>query len=112
MGTTARYYATADRPVLEMWLLDDDGTLIDFTGYTFSFRVGNAGSAAVLTKNSGIAGAVGSGTEPTGVPNVTVTWTAAELAITPGTYAWNLTCTTGGLDRVFGGQIVILDTID
>ena len=113
MSTTLRYYSTADRPAVEMWLEDDYGTLIDFSsGYTFSFKVGTPGSAASLTKTSGIAGAAGAGSEPTGTPNVTITWTAGEIAgISAGTYNWQLTATTSSLDRVFVGTFVVLDVV-
>lgn len=112
MTTTLRYAKSAERPALKLWLLDDDGSLIDFSsGYTFSFKIGQVGSAALLDKSSGISGATGAGTEPTGTPNVTVTWTAGELSLTPGTYTWQLTATTSGLDRVFQGSIVILDVV-
>ena len=107
-----RYHRTAERPVLELWLLDDDGSLIDFSaGYTFAFKVGHAGVAAILTKSSGIAGAAGSGSEPAGAPNVTVTWTAGELDLAPGSYGWQLTATTGGLDRVFAGPFHVVDVV-
>lgn len=97
-----QYHQTAERPALELWLQDDDGTLIDFsTGYTFSLKVGIPGSTALLTKTSGIAGAAGAGTAPTGTPNVVVTWTAGELNIATGSYAAQLTCTNSGADRVF-----------
>ena len=97
-----QYHKTAERPALELWLIDDDGALIDFsTGYTFALKVGNVGSTALLTKTSGIAGAVGAGEEPTGTPNVVVSWTAGELNLTPGSYAAQLTATTAGLDRIF-----------
>ena len=106
------YFKSAERPALKLWLLDDDGTLIDFsTGYTFVWKIGRLGAAALLTKSSGITGAVGAGVEPTGTPNVQVTWTAGELNLTAGIYEWQLTCTTAALDRVFGGRIQILDTI-
>lgn len=96
------YLSSAERPALALWLKDDDGNLIDFSsGYTFSFKIGNTGTPALLTKTSGIAGAAGSGEEPDGVANVVITWTAGELALTPGTYAGQLTATTSGLDRVF-----------
>jgi hypothetical protein len=109
---TVRYARSAERPALKLWLSDDDGSLIDFSsGYTFSFKVGTPGTAALLTKTSGIAGAVGAGTEPTGTPNVLVTWTGGELNLTPGTYSWQLTATTSSLDRVFQGTFVILDVI-
>lgn len=112
MSTSLRYYKNAERPEVKLWLVDDDGTLIDFSsGYTFSFKIGNVGSTALLTKTSGITGAAGVGVEPTGTPNVTVTWAAGELAIAPGSYAWQLTCTTTSLDRVFSGTFKIQDTI-
>jgi hypothetical protein len=110
--TTVSYFTSAERPALELWVLDDDGTLIDFSsGYTFSFKIGNPGVTALLTKTTGIAGAAGAGTAPTGTPNVVVTWTAGELALASGTYAWQLTATTSSLDRVFAGTIQILATI-
>jgi hypothetical protein len=106
------YFKTADRPALKLWLLDDDGTIIDFsTGYTFSLKIGKLGATALLTKTSGITGAVGAGVEPAGTPNVQIVWTAGELALTAGIYEWQLTCTTAALDRVFGGRIQILDVI-
>lgn len=106
------YARNAERPAAQLWLFDDDGTLIDFSsGYTFSFKIGTRGTAAVLTKTSGIAGAAGAGAEPSGTPNVVVTWSAGELNLTPGTYTWQLTATTGGLDRVFFGTIKITDII-
>ncbi len=111
MSGPLRYYTGAERPALKLWLLDDDGTLIDFSsGYTFSLKVGLPGSV-LLTKTSGIVGAVGAGVEPTGTPNVTISWSAGELAITPGAYSWALTATTGGLDRIFGGVFLVLATL-
>jgi hypothetical protein len=105
-----RYYRTADRPALKLWLFDDDGSLINLTGYAFVFKIGDPDQPALLTKNSGITGAAGSGVEPTGVPNVTITWTAGELAaVESGHYHWWLTGTESSLDRVFGGMISILD---
>lgn len=112
MTTQLKYHTTAERPAAQLWLLDDDGSLIDFSsGYTFTFKVGEVGSAAILTKTSGIAGAVGAGVEPTGTPNVTVTWAAGELAITPGLYTWQLTANTTGNDRLFEGTIRITGVI-
>jgi hypothetical protein len=110
--TVVRFHKTADRPALKLWLQDDDGTLIDFSsGWTFSFKIGNPGSAALLTKTSSITGAAGAGTEPTGTPNVTITWTAGELNLTPGDYSAELTATTSSLDRVFRFGFQIIDVI-
>lgn len=110
MAELLRYHRTAERPVAKLWLLDDDGSLIDFsTGYTFVFKAGRPGATAILTKSSNITGAAGAGTEPTGTPNITITWTAGDLDLTPGSYGWWLTATTGGLDRVFTGPFQIQD---
>lgn len=112
MATKLSYLKNAERPAARLWLFDDDGTLIDFSGaYTFSFKIGVVGSAALLTKTTNIAGAVGAGIEPSGTPNVVVTWAAGELNLTPGAYQWQLTCTVTSLDRTFAGAFQILDTI-
>jgi hypothetical protein len=109
---TVQYHSTADRPALELWVFDDDGTLIDFSAsYTFVFKIGTPGSAALLTKSSGIAGAAGSGVEPTGTPNVVITWVAGDLALTPGNYTGQLTATTSSLDRVYTFPFTITNVI-
>lgn len=113
MTARVSYHSTAERPVLELWLLDDDGTLIDFSnvGYTFSLKVGQPGATALLTKSSGITGAAGAGVEPTGTPNVVVTWSAGELALTVGAHVAQLTATLSSLDRVFQFPFQITDVI-
>lgn len=110
---TLAYYRTADRPDIRLWLLDDDGTLVDFSsGYTFAFKIGIRGQAADLSKTTGITGAAGAGTEPTGTPNATISFDAGELdALTAGRYYWQLRATTGGLDRVYQGVLEISDVI-
>lgn len=109
---TVRYHATAERPALELWLVDDDGSLIDFSsGWTFVFKIGLPGNAALLTKSSSITGAAGAGSEPDGTPNVTITWAAGELALTPGTYQGQLTATSSSLDRVFSFPFQILNVV-
>jgi hypothetical protein len=107
------YYRAAERPAIQLWLQDADGSLLDLSsGYTFSFKIGLVGSAAVFTKTSGITGAAGSGTENNGTPNLTINFTAGELAAIPvRNYTWQVTATTGGLDRVFAGSITILDGV-
>lgn len=107
------YAKTADRPAAEGWIFDDDGALIDFSSgsYSYQLKIGNPGSAALLTKTSGITGAAGAGVEPTGTPNIVITWSAGELAITPGTYTAQLTATISSLDRVYSGVITILDVV-
>jgi hypothetical protein len=61
---------------------------------------------------------VGSGAEPDGVPNVTVTWTAGEIASVLNTtnlatvlYDIQITATQSGLDRVYLNKIEIPGTI-
>ena len=62
-----RYHRTAELPELAMWLEDDAGALIDFSsGWSFELKIGTPGSPALLTKTTGIAGAVGAGSEPDG----------------------------------------------
>jgi len=113
MATTIHYFRTAERPDLKFWLQDDDGVLIDLsTGYTFAFKLGQPGSAATFTKTAGITGAAGSGTESSGTPNVTVSFTAAELdALTIGSTTWQLRATSGGLDRIYQGYFSLHDVI-
>lgn len=115
MSTVERleYYRTAERPDLQLWLLDEDGNLVDFsTGYTFEFKLGiieGSESEAIFTKASGIVGAVGSGTEPTGNPNVTIAFDEGELDdVDAETYRWQLRAISGGRDRVYQGWIEIL----
>lgn len=112
MSSTVSYHKGAERPSLSLWLVDDDGSLIDFsTGYTFSFKIGIVGSAATVTKTSGITGAAGAGTAPTGTPNVTVAWAADELNIAARRYTWQLTATTSSLDRIFSGTFYIVGIV-
>lgn len=116
MSASLRYSRGAERPALQLWLFDDDNTLIDFSsGYTFVFKVGGRGTT-VLTKTSGIVGASGSGDAPApglsgGVPNVTVTWSVGELDIAPGGWTWELIATTSSLNRFFRGTLTIIDVL-
>lgn len=111
---TIAYYRTAERPAIKLWLLDDDGALVDFsTGYTFEFKLGAPGAAAAFTKTTGIVGAAGSGTEDSGTPNVTVTFTAGEIdALAVGATMWQIRATaSGSLDRVYQGSFTVHDVI-
>lgn len=110
--SAVQYASSAERPTLDIWWFDRTDTLIDFSsGYTFSLKIGTAGSAALLTKTSGITGAAGAGTAPSGTPNVVVAWSAGDLNITPGAYDAQLTATTSSTDRVLPFRITILDVI-
>jgi hypothetical protein len=96
-----------------MWLQDAEGDLVDLSsGYTFTWKIGLRGQAAMFTKTSGISGAAGAGVEPTGTPNVTLDFNAGDLdAVTPGPYVWQLVARTSGLDRVWEGEIRVMDVI-
>lgn len=107
------YYRTAERPDIQLWLTDRTGTLIDFSsGYTFAFKVGTPGTAALFTKTTGITGAAGSGTETSGTPNVTIQFTAGELdSLAKRKTSWQLRATVGSIDRVFQGSFEVKDVI-
>jgi hypothetical protein len=107
-------FRTAERPELKFWLLDDAAALVDLsTGYTFTFKIGIPGQTAVFTKTTGLTGAAGSGTEPTGTPNLTATFAAGDLdSLTKGLYRWQVAARTGAsLDRFWDGPITVRDVI-
>lgn len=113
MANVLHYYRTAERPDIRLWLLDDDGALINMaSGYTFAFKLGRPGVTATFTKTTGITGAAGSGTESSGTPNVTISFTAGELdALTAGTMTWQLKATSSSLDRIYQGQFTLHEPI-
>lgn len=89
----------AEDPNWRIWWFDDAETLIDFsTGYTWSLKIGTS-TTTLVTKTTGIAGAAGAGTEPSGTPNVVITWAAGELDIAPGVYRAELTPTVNSRQR-------------
>jgi hypothetical protein len=112
MTSRVRYKRNAELPSLEIWWLDDDGVLVDMSAASaFELKIGNVGSAAVLTKTTGVTGAAGSGTETNGTPNVTVAWSAGELNLTPGPYTMQLSATFAQGQRVLDCSFVVEDTI-
>jgi hypothetical protein len=113
MSNLLIYYRTAERPDIELWLLDKNDDLIDYsTGYTFEFKLGKPGQTAAFTKTSGITGGAGAGTEPSGTPNITLTFTAAELDnVTAGSYTWQLRARSSSLDRYHQGGFSLRDVV-
>ena len=113
MSDVLTYYRTGERPDIELWLFDGDGTLIDYsTGFSFEWKLGNPGEAAAFTKTTGITGAAGSGVEPSGTPNITLTFTAGELdSVTAGSYTWQLKARSSSLDRFHQGRFQLKDVI-
>jgi hypothetical protein len=111
---TVVLYKTAERPSIALWWRDSAKNLIDFSaGYTFVFKIGNPGTAALFTKSSGITGAAGAGAEPDGTPNVVIAFTAAELDTLTAfnSRPFQVFATTGGLSRVFEGSCQLRDVI-
>ena len=107
------WHRSAELPSLKLWWYDDDDeTLVDLSAVSsWSLKIGHPGSAALLTKTTGITGAAGSGSEPDGTPNVVVAWSAGELNLTPGAYGFQITATTASGDRVLLATIEIRDVI-
>lgn len=112
MAQTVTYYKTGERPDLELWLTDQSGALINFSTYTFVFKIGYLGETALVTKSAGITGAAGSGTEASGTPNVTISLTSGELdSVAASLYTGQLKATTGGLDRFYQFDLEIRDVV-
>lgn len=109
-----RYKSGAEKPDAKFWLYDDDGTPLDLSdvGYTFTFKIGKLGQAAVLTKTTGITGAAQTGEEPTGVPAVTIVWAVDDLKLSSGSWKWELIIRNTVKDRFFFGDFDILRIID
>jgi hypothetical protein len=113
MTDTIILHRTMERPDVRLWLLDDDGSLVNLaSGFTFTFKLGNPGAAAVFTKTANINGAAGAGVEPSGTPNLTMTFTGAELdSLTAGSYTGQLVATTASLDRLWQFRVQVREVI-
>lgn len=111
-GGRLTYVTTAERPGWDIWWRESTGALIDFSaGYTFTLKIGSRGEAAKLTKTTGISGGTGSGTKSAGTPNLAVTFSPGELAITRGVYLAQIIANTGSADRFAEFTLTILDAI-
>lgn len=96
------YPKGAERPAAGLRLLDN-GSIVDLSsGYTFTV---NINFPTPLVKSTGVAGAAGTGS----TPNLTITWAAGELNVTPGVYRVTVTATSGGLDYKWTLPIQITD---
>lgn len=106
-----RYYRTAERPDIELWLYASDGvTLPDLSSHTVEFKIGVPGETAIFTKAA--TGQAGSGTEPNGTPNVVVTIVAGDLDdVEPGQWAYQVRATSGGLDQYWQEDFELRDII-
>lgn len=113
--TTFNYEAGDELGAVNLWWRNSAGALIDFSaGYTFEVKLGYRSSTAVLTVTTGITGAVGSGAKPDGVPNLVITWTAANLGsltvpsgVNEIVYPMFVKATTGGNDRHYPGTLAV-----
>jgi len=109
MAAYLEYIQGSDLPDAAITWRDRNNAIIDFsTGHTFSLKVGTPGSAALLTKSTGITGAATS-------PNVTIAWaTSGELnTLTTGVYSGQLKATrnSDSKDRYLPVDIRILPAI-
>ena len=98
MATSIEYVAGAERPALIIELLDEDSSVLDLTGYTGTVKLGLDTTSTALTKTGGVS---------YGTAGVTVTWTAGELALSPGTYIGEVTASNGNRDYVRQFTLVI-----
>lgn len=103
----------SELPSAEFWWTNRQKALIDFSsGYTFTLKIGKRGAKALTTKTTGITGAVGSGLEPTGVPNLTVSWSTTDLDIAGGDYDLTIVATNGSSqDRILYDRITIIEAM-
>lgn len=108
MSEALSYHRGASRRAARLWVHDENGGLIDFSaGYSFEVWIGRSGQPAVKKISTGIAGAAGAGVKPSGTPNVTITWDAADLDIPPGSYDLELRATKAGHLELYAGSIEI-----
>ncbi len=89
MSTSVSYVAGSERPALTIELLDENGAVIDLTGFTGSVKLGLDTTTTALTKTSGVS---------CGTGGITCTWQANDLALTPGNYIGEAIATSSGLD--------------
>jgi hypothetical protein len=69
---------------LDITWLDADGNVRNLSsGWTFEFKLGTEGKAALLTKTTGITGAATA-------PNVVIAWAVDELVVPAGSYRGQL----------------------
>lgn len=107
MSDVVEYVKTAALGDLKVTWLDTDGDVIDFSaGYSFELKIGHGGSAASLTKTTGIAGA-------STAPNVTVAWDSDDLSDIRGDYVLQITATedASSKPRILQKPIRIKDVV-
>lgn len=97
--STVEYVAGSELPpMVVQFLANDNTTVIDLTGFTFTLKVALDTTSTVLTKTSGITGST---------LGATVNWAAGELALQGGTYLFELRASSGTLDYARQGTLVI-----
>jgi hypothetical protein len=99
----------ADLPDTRIEWKDGDGNVIDFSsGHTFVLKAGTPGTAADMTKSTGITGAATS-------PNITIAWaTSNELnTLAAGVYSLHLVATrvVDSKQRVLEGSLTVKPAI-
>lgn len=91
MATSIEYIVGAERPALTITLVDESNQAIDLSGFIGSISLGLDTTTTALTKSSGVS---------CGTDGVTVTWTAGDLNLDPGTYLGQVTATNGARDYI------------
>lgn len=98
MATSIEYIAGAERPALTIELVDETDAIIDLTGFTGTIKLGLDTTTTALTKTSGVT---------CGAGGITCTWSAGELALTPGSYILEAIASNGGLEYRRQATLVI-----
>lgn len=96
---SAEYFIGDELEPLQIWWYGNQSTLVDFSEpHTYALKVASVSTPTTteFTKTSGIVGAIGTGNERSGTPNLTVNWVSTgELnALTSeGRYICEITAT-------------------
>jgi hypothetical protein len=98
MATSIEYIAGAERPALTIELVDENNQIIDLTGFTGTIKLGLDTTTTALTKTSGVT---------CDASGITCTWSAGELALTPGTYILEAIASNAGLEYRRQATVVI-----
>lgn len=88
------YEVGDEDPSIALTWKDRDGAVIDLSAATFSVKLVDTRSVAIVTKTTGITGAATA-------PNIVISWAAGELNITPATYKLWVQATVSSRQRTF-----------
>lgn len=105
------YPQGTDSPDAVFWWLDYNDALINFSsGYTFTAQILREDDTIVVNKTTGITGAAGAGSEPSGTPNLTLAWSNNQIdTLAAGRYTLRVVAnnTASGKDRILQLELLI-----